>query len=94
MSGVKLNVPENVMLAEADGEMVLLNTLTGQVFGLDSIGCRFWEHITTSKTYENTLECLLNEFDVMPEKLQVDFKEFIAKLEKVGLIAVDGVITR
>ncbi len=86
---MKLSVPDSVMLAEATGEMVLLNTATGSFFGVDQVGCRFWECLVSVGSFKGALEMLVNEYEVDIQTLREDLEQFVRILTEVGLINLE-----
>ena len=70
-----------------DQESVLLNLDTERYFGLDSVGTRMWQLVTSAPTIDAAYLQLLEEFDVDPETLRSNLAEFLGHLVKNGLIA-------
>ena len=86
----KVLVPAGVMVRELEGESVLLNINSETYFGLDEIGTRMWELLTTSESIQAVYDSLLVEYDVEPEKLYQDLENLIEKLLEHGLAEVVG----
>jgi uncharacterized membrane-anchored protein len=86
----KVLVPAGVMVRELEGESVLLNINSETYFGLDEIGTRMWELLTTSESIQAVYDSLLAEYDVEPEKLYQDLEILIEKLVEHGLAEVVG----
>jgi len=75
----------------ADGESVLLHLDTENYFGLNGVGSRMWELLTSSASIEEAYVKLLNEYDVAPEELREDLDELIEQLVEHQLVEVyDG----
>lgn len=81
-------VPENVLVQELDGEAVLLDLKSETYFGLDEVGMRMWQILTTSPSIKNAYERLLDEYDVAPETLQNDLDKMLDQLVQKGLLEV------
>jgi hypothetical protein len=86
----RIIIPERVLLRELDGESVLLNLDSERYFGLDETGTRMWAALTTSKSIEEALEKLVDEYDVESELLREDLNELIEKLRDHGLVDVSS----
>jgi hypothetical protein len=81
-------VPPDVLIQEVQGESVLLNLNSGRYFGLDDIGTRMWQLITTSPSLQGAYETLLAEYDVGADRLQQDLQNLIGKLAEHGLVEI------
>ena len=84
----RVQIPDYVLIQELDGEAVLLNLKSETYFGLDEIGMRMWQVLTTSSSIQNAYEALWNEYDVQPDKLQQDLDELLVKLLEQGLVKI------
>ena len=79
-------VRDGVMFNRVGDELVLLDLDRGTYLGLDPIGSRFWELITTTSSRGEALDTLLGEYEVTPAELEADIDALIADLEKNGLV--------
>jgi hypothetical protein len=86
----RIRVPEHVLMQELDGEAVLLNLKSEMYFGLDVVGMRMWQLLTTSPTIQDAYDLLLNEYEVPPRKLQQDLDDLLDKLVEQGLVQVSN----
>jgi len=68
-------------------EAVLLNPVDGSYFGLNTVGCSFWEKVDGKKTIEEITNLLLQEYKVDGDVLVCDVKEFVHSMEEKGLIS-------
>ena len=82
----KVTVPSHVLVRVLDREAVLLNIETERYFGLDEIGTRMWELITTSPSLEVAYQALLSEYDVEPATLRQNLQDLLEKLRTNGLL--------
>ncbi len=79
------------MLRELDGESVLLNLDNGRYYGLDEVGTRLYELLTTSSSVEAALTAALEEYEVGEGALRGDVSALIARLVDEGLLEIaDG----
>lgn len=69
------------------GEAVLLNPMDGSYFGLNSVGCSFWEKVDEQRTIEEIIDLLLKEYMVERDVLARDIEEFVHNMEDKGLIS-------
>lgn len=72
-----------------EGESVLLNLKNESYYGLDEVGTRMWELLTTSNTLQEVYDALLDEYDVTPQTLKEDMLDLISTLIEHGLLEVD-----
>ena len=84
----KVVVPEHVMFKELEGEAVLLNLDNEEYYGLDDVGTRIWEVISTSESISKAFDILSIEYDVEPRVLEKDIKKLIGDLCEEGLVEV------
>jgi len=80
-------VPSNVLIRFLDQESVLLNLNTERYFGLDSVGTRMWQLVTSGPTIEAAYFQLIEEYDVDPDTLRCNLAELLDHLVENGLIA-------
>ncbi len=87
----RVSSPEGVLIRELDGEAVLLNLNSEAYFGLDEVGTRMWNALTTSKSVQAAYETLLGEFEVEADRLHTDLQDLVTQLVDHGLLEVrDG----
>jgi len=71
-------------------EAVLLNLQSQVYFGLDVVGTRMWQVLTSTESIHQAFETLIGEYDVAPEQLRNDLAEFVGKLVERKLLEVVG----
>ena len=71
------------------GETVLLNPESGKYYGLNKVGCAFWEKADGKKTVSEIATLLLDEFSVEKERLIKDLEELMTSLIANNLLSVD-----
>jgi Coenzyme PQQ synthesis protein D (PqqD) len=84
----RATVPANVLIRFLDGESVLLNLNTERYFGLDPVGTRMWQLVTSAPTIDGAYYQLIEEFDVEPETLRSHLSDLLGRLVENGLIAM------
>jgi hypothetical protein len=87
-----IRVHPDVVWRDVDGEIVLLNVVTGQYFGLDEVGSRVWVLLTSDGDAGASLEVLRDrvvaEFEVEAPAAQADLTDLLTQLLEQQLIAV------
>lgn len=71
-----------------EGESVLLNLDNESYYGLDEVGTRMWELLTTSNSIQAAYDALLEEYDVDDATLRRDLLVFISNLIDQGLLEI------
>lgn len=72
-----------------EGESVLLNLKNESYYGLDEVGTRMWELLTTSESIQAAFEKLLDEYEVDAETLRTDLEEMLDNLIDNGLVDIN-----
>jgi hypothetical protein len=83
----RATISANVLIRYLDEESVLLNLNTERYFGLDPVGTRMWQLVTSAPTIEAAYCQLIDEFDVDPETLRSNLHDLLHHLVENGLIA-------
>lgn len=81
-----LTIPPQVMSREVDDETVLLDLKSGMYFGLDGVGKLVWESVERGRNLRETVEAVVSEYDVEPERAQSDVLDFAGDLVERGLL--------
>jgi hypothetical protein len=76
----RVSVAPDVLFRVLGDEGVLVNLTTGRYLGLDMVGTRMWNLLTTAASIQAAYEELLQEYDVEPARLRADVAEFIDQL--------------
>jgi GeoRSP system PqqD family protein len=77
---------DSAVCAEIGDEAVLLQVDTGVYFGLDTVGTRIWQLLSSATTADSIVETLLQEFDVERRVLEQDVAAFLSRLREKGLV--------
>ena len=85
-----LSAPEHVLVRKAGDETVLLNLRSEHYYGLEGVGARFWELVEAHKTFGETVDVLVTEYDVAVETLTADIVALSTDLQANGLLLVDA----
>ena len=82
-----LTVPPQVMSRLVGDETVLLDLASGMYFGLDGVGRRIWESISSGQNLGEAADAIVAEYDVDRERARQDVMEFANTLLERGLLA-------
>ncbi|MFA5323941.1 MAG: PqqD family protein [Smithella sp.] len=88
MERVPKKNPE-IIAKNVKGEMVLLNPLTGKYYGLNKVGCAFWEKVDGKRNLSEIVSLLLKEFNVERERLVRDIEDLMKTLSENKLITFE-----
>jgi hypothetical protein len=79
---------EKFIWRNLEGELVLLNPHSGQYFGLNAVGCSFYEKIDGSRTVGEIIDLLLEKFEVDRSTLENDLAELIKTMVAKEIIVI------
>jgi len=88
----RLTVAPDVLFRLVGDEGVLLNLNTTMYLGLNPVGTRMWNALTSASSIQAAYDTLLAEYEVEPAQLRTDLEEFIQRLLGQKLI-VAGPVT-
>jgi len=83
-----LDIPEEVLSRDIDGEAVLLDLRSGRYFGLNATGARMWALLKDGLELEAAAAGIVDEFDVDVERARADVQAFVDSLVERGLAKV------
>jgi hypothetical protein len=75
--------------AEVGDELVILDLISGQYFGLDGVGRSIWELIQQPRRVEDIRRALVFEYEVDQSVCEADVLAFLQSMADEGLIVVD-----
>lgn len=85
----RVTIAPDVLVQPLEGESVLLNMESGTYFGLNRVGTRMWEAVTTAPNLAHAIQTLLGAYDVPPPTLRSDLRELLEQLVRKGLVRVE-----
>ena len=85
---LRVRAAPDTMVQELAGEAVLLNLASERYFGLDEVGTRMWQALTTADNVQAAHTVLLSEYDVAPDVLRQDLLDLIQQLAEHGLVSL------
>jgi hypothetical protein len=77
-----------LVVAELDGETVMMSVENGKYYGLDEIGSYIWPLIKEPRSVKDVCELLLEEFDVDRQQCERDVLAFFNHLAEEKVIRV------
>ena len=80
-----VEISDDAIFREMDGEAVVLNLESGTYFGLDPVGTRVWQLLETHPSLRDVFERMQQEFDVEPALLEHDLVRLVGQLAEKGL---------
>jgi coenzyme PQQ synthesis protein D (PqqD) len=81
LQGSPLRAHPSVLSRELGGETVLLNLESGVYYGLDAIGTRIWNLLTTGeRSLADVCSIMADEYDVARETLHSDLTALVQDL--------------
>ncbi len=84
-----LNQNQDFLVQVVKGEAVLLNSKTGDYFGLNEVGSDFYQLVDGKKGLEEIIDLLDEEYDVKREVLKADVEKLVARLLEKKIL-LDG----
>lgn len=78
-----------VMARQVGDESVLLDLASGNYFGLDAVGARFWQLLSDALSPTEACDRLEAEYDVSRETLERDVAHLLENLRAQGLVSWD-----
>jgi hypothetical protein len=79
----------DIISKNVKGEIVLLNSVSGKYYGLNKVGCAFWEKIDGKRNLSEITALLFDEFNVEKERLIKDIDELMSTLTENKLVTLD-----
>lgn len=78
----------NILSAEVDGELVIMDVEKGLYFGLDAIGTEIWKRLETPTTVAELSSALALEFEADAATIRHDLLALLDELVRRRLVAV------
>lgn len=79
----------DILTSDMGDEVVMLNVLNSEYYGLDSVGCFIWQNIEDSISISDLVDKLLLEFTIDRETCIKEISIFLQELHQQGLIQID-----
>jgi hypothetical protein len=82
----RVKIPDDVLISNLQGESVILNLESERYFGLDDVGTRFLNVLTTSDSIEAAYEALRHEYNIDAHVLREDLLAVVENLIDQGIL--------
>jgi len=83
-----VSIPKSVMARRVGDEVVVLDLLGGEYFGLPDVGARIWELLLDGKSLPQTMEAITEEYEVTRATAELDLLRLVTELQAKGLLVV------
>jgi hypothetical protein len=83
-----VTIPTQVMARRVSDETVILDLASGNYYGLDPVGSRFWQLLSEGQSPSAARDVLLAEYEVQREQLDQDLARLIQELQAKGLVSL------
>jgi hypothetical protein len=81
----------DVVARRIGDDTVLVHLRRNQIYALNRTGARFWELIDEGSSWQETMERMLEEFDVTPTELEAEANALLDRLIREELVVREGV---
>ena len=78
----------NLMMADLEGEAVLLDMESGRYFGLNEVGTSVWVLIKEAKPVSEIIAALKSEYDIDAAQLERDILAFLEAMKSRQLVQI------
>lgn len=76
----------DLLVADVDGEVVMMNEKVGEYYGLEDTGSDLWNRLAEPTTVGALLTALENDYEAEPAVIERDVIAFLANMAAKGLI--------
>jgi hypothetical protein len=77
-----------IIWKNVQGETVLLNPISGKYYGLNRVGCAFWEKADGTRSLSEIAGLLHEEFNADRERILNDLEDLMKTLADSGLVTL------
>jgi hypothetical protein len=85
----KLSRAQEMISTDLDQETILMSIDAGAYYGLKGTAQSIWEHLKAPLTFSTLVDCLVREYQITPEACATELQQFLAELEREGLLRVE-----
>jgi hypothetical protein len=87
-SDTALVVVDDALSTTIEGEAVVMDSSEGVYHGLNEVGSRIWDLLSTPATVAEVQEAIVDEYDVEPERCRRETREYLATLVEKELVEI------
>lgn len=81
----------SAMSADLEGEAVILDTASGEYYGLNEAGARIWTLLQDPMTFTALVDALLEEYSVDRDQCEAEVKGLLRRMVEEDLLELDPV---
>lgn len=81
-----VTIADTVFAQEVDDEMVILDTVSEEYFGLDEMAAVIWQHLSESGSLQKVHDAMSEVYEVDAAQLEKDICSFVKQLAEAGLV--------
>lgn len=86
---MKIRVCEDILWRKVADEILISNSSTETIFGLDGAGARMWQLLAENGSVADAVVALAAEFDAPSDAIAADLNALINDLRGRGLVEID-----
>ena len=83
-----ITIPDTLFAQEVDEEMVILDTVSEEYFGLDEMAAVIWQHLSASGSLQKVHDEMSEVYEVDAKQLEQDICRFVQELVDAGLVSI------
>jgi hypothetical protein len=79
------------LVAELDGDVVIMSIDTGTYYGLDAVGACVWKLLAQPQTFTEVVDGVVGQFEADTEVVERDLTAFLKEMQSEGIISINPV---
>ena len=83
-----ISIPDTLFAQIVDEEMVILDSISQEYFGLDETGAVIWQHLNEHGSLQKTYDAMREMYEVDEKQLEADICRFVQELVGAGLVEI------
>ena len=83
-----VTIADTVFAQEVDDEIVILDTVSEEYFGLDEMAAVIWQYLSESGSLQKVHDEMSEIYEVDAKQLEDDICRFVQELVDAGLVQV------
>jgi len=84
-----ITIPDTLFSQIVDEEMVILDSISQEYFGLDETGAVIWQHLSEDGTLQKTYDAMREMYEVDEKQLEADICRFVQELVDARLVELN-----
>ena len=81
-------VDTNLLISQLAGETVLMDTVTGEYFGINTVGTKIWDLLMAPCTVHSLVDSLVATYEITFEQCIIEVNQFLQQLESRKLVVI------